>query len=303
LACAAAAFGGADAIGVLPFTWALGKPDRFALRIARNTQLVLQEESALGRVRDPAHGAWFVETLTADLAHRAWTLFQAIEAQGGMARALESGFMQDEIGSIASARADRIAHGHMELTGVSAFPLLAADGLVVEPHPAASPIVTGGTSVVPLAARRLAEPFERLRATADAHLARVGRRPQVFLVTLGEMAVHAARTTWAKNFLAAGGIETIASGDLTNSADAGKAFADSGCTVACICSSDAIYAELAEATAGALKAAGAKQVLLAGLPKAQARALRQAGVDTFVFAGGDAVATLGQLHEVLDVKP
>ena len=303
VACAGAAFGGADAIGVLPFTWALGKPDRFALRIARNTQLVLQEESALGRVRDPAHGAWFVETLTADLAHRAWTLFQAIETQGGMARALESGFVQDEIGSIASARADLIAHGHMELTGVSAFPLLAANGLVVEPNPAASPIVTGGTSVVPLAPRRLAEPFERLRDAADAHLARAGRRPQVFLVTLGEMAVHAPRTTWAKNFFAAGGIETIASRDLTNSADAGKAFADSGSTVACICSSDAIYAELAEATAGALKAAGAKQVLLAGLPKAQARALREAGIDTFVFAGGDAVATLSHLHEVLDVKP
>jgi methylmalonyl-CoA mutase len=289
-------------VGVLPFTWALGKPDRFALRIARNTQLVLQEESALGRVRDPAHGAWFVETLTADLAHKAWTLFQVIEAKGGMARALESGFMQDEIGSVASARADQLAHGHMELTGVSAFPLLAADGVVVEPHPPASPIVTGGTSVAPLAPRRLAEPFERLRDAADAHLARAGQRPQVFLATLGAMAVHAARATWTRNFLAAGGIETIVSGDLTNSADAGKAFADSGSTVACICSSDAIYAELAEATAGVLKAAGAKQVLLAGLPKAQAKTLREAGVDTFVFAGCDAVATLRHLHEMLDVR-
>lgn len=303
MACAGAAFGGADAISVLPFTWALGKPDRFALRIARNTHLVLQEESALGRVRDPAHGAFFIEKLTADLAEKAWALFQAIETRGGMARALESGFVQEQISVVANARADAIAHGLIALTGVSAFPQLATDGVVVEPHPPGSPIVAGGTSVAPLPTRRLAEPFERLRDAADAHFARTGRRPQVFLASLGELAVHTVRTTFMQNFLAAGGIEAVAGGELHNSADAGKAFAESGCSVASICSSDAIYAELAEATAGVLKAAGAKQVLLAGLPKAQKTALRAAGVDIFVFAGCDVVTTLGHLHEVLDVKP
>jgi methylmalonyl-CoA mutase len=303
VACAGAAFGGADAITVLPFTWSLGKPDRFALRIARNTQLVLQEESALGRVRDPAHGAWFIEKLTTDLAQRAWVLFQAIEAAGGMAAALESGFLQDEIGKIAEARDNQVAHGLLALTGVSAFPLLAADGVSVEPHPTAPPIVRGGTAVAALPPRRLAQPFERLRDAADAHLARAGRRPRVFLASLGDAAVHSARTTWMQNFLAAGGIETVASDDLHNSAQAGNAFANSGTTVACICSSDAIYADLGEATASVLKAAGAQQVLLAGRPKAQEDALRLAGVDTFVFAGCDAVITLSRLHEVLDVKP
>ena len=167
VACAAAAFGGADAISVLPFTWALGKPDRFALRIARNTHLVLQEESALGRVTDPAHGAWFIEKLTADLAQKAWELFQVIEAQGGMAPALESGFFQEEIDKVAEARARRIAHGQLELTGVSAFPLLAANGVSVAPHPLVSAIVRGGTAVAPLPPRRLAEAFERLRDAAD----------------------------------------------------------------------------------------------------------------------------------------
>ncbi len=302
VACAAAAFGGADAISVLPFTWALGKPDRFALRIARNTHLVLQEESALGRVTDPAHGAWFIEKLTADLAQKAWELFQAIEAQGGMAPGLESGFFQEEIDKVAEARARRIAHGQLELTGVSAFPLLAADGVSVAPHPVVSAIVRGGTAVTPLPLRRLAEPFERLRDVADCHRARVGQRPQVFLAALGETAAHSGRITWMKNFLAAGGIEAVVSRPLHTSADAGKAFADSDTHVASICSSDAIYAELAEATAGMLKTAGAKQVLLAGRPRAQEDALRAAGVDEFVFAGCDAISTLSRLHEVLDVK-
>ncbi|HEY5829363.1 MAG TPA: methylmalonyl-CoA mutase family protein, partial [Hyphomicrobiaceae bacterium] len=301
-ACAGAAFGGADAVTVLPFTWAMGKPDAFARRVARNTQLVLQEESSLGRVADPGHGAWYIEKLTDDLANAGWAQFQAIEAKGGMAAALESGFIQAEIAKVADARGRDVAAGRLELTGVSAFPMLADDGVKVEPHAVPEPVVKGGTSVTPLLPRRLAEPFERLRDAADAHQARTGKRPQVFLASLGELAVHSARSMWVRNFLAAGGIEAIAGPPLHNSADAGKAFADSGAAIACVASSDQVYAELAEATAGALKAAGATRVLLAGRPKAQEAALKSAGVDTFIFAGCDAVATLTSLHEALGVK-
>jgi methylmalonyl-CoA mutase len=303
VACAGAAFGGAEAITVLPFTWALGKPDAFARRIARNTHLVLQEESAAARVIDPAHGSWYVEKLTEDLAKKAWDLFQEIEAKGGMARALESGFIQGEIARVAEVRTRDIAHGRAELTGVSAFPLLGDDGVKVEPHPPFDPVVKGGTSVEPMPPRRLAEPFEKLRDAADVHATRTGKRPQVFLASLGDLAVHSARSTWARNFLAAGGIEAVAGeGGLHNSADAGKAFAASGATVACLCSSDKVYAELGEATAGVLKQAGARQVLLAGRPKDQESALKAAGVDAFIFAGNDAVATLNKLHEVLGVQ-
>jgi methylmalonyl-CoA mutase len=301
IACAGAAFGGAEAIMVLPYTWALGRPDAFAKRIARNTHLVLQEESAAARVIDPAHGSWYVEKLTADLAAKAWALFQEIEAKGGIAKALESGFFQGEVARVADARAGDIAHGRVELTGVSTFPRLGEDGVKFDPHPPAEPIVTGGVSVTPLAKRRFAEPFDRLRDASDAFLKRTGKRPQVFLACLGDLAVHGARATWVRNFLAAGGIEAVSSAALHNSADAGKAFADSGATIACLCSADKVYAELGEATAGALKQAGAKQVLLAGRPKDQEAALKAAGVDTFAFAGGDAVGLLAQLHGTLGV--
>jgi methylmalonyl-CoA mutase len=301
VACAGAAFGGAETVTVLPYTWALGRPDAFARRIARNTHLVLQEESAAARVIDPAHGSWYVEKLTDDLGMTAWALFQQIEASGGMAAALESGFIQGEIARVAEARAGDIAHGRIELTGVSAFPRLAEDGVKVEPHPPFDPVVKGGTSVVPLPPRRFAEPFERLRDASDACLAKTGRRPQVFLACLGDLAVHAARATWTRNYLAAAGIEAIAGAPLHNSADTGQAFAASGCAVACLCSSDQAYAELGEASAGALKQAGAKPVLLAGRPRDQEDALKAAGVDTFIVAGGDAVATLAKLHEALGV--
>jgi methylmalonyl-CoA mutase len=301
VACAGAAFGGAEAITVLPFTWALGKPDAFARRIARNTHLVLQEESSAARVIDPAHGSWYVERLTDDLAKAAWAQFQAIEAQGGMARALESGFIQGEIERVAEVRAGDIARGRIELTGVSAFPRLGDDGAKAEPYPPFDPVVNGGTAVTPLTPRRLAEPFETLRDAAEAFAARTGKPPQVFLACLGDLAVHSVRVTWMRNYLAAGGIKAIASVPLHASADAGAAFAASGAPVACICSSDQVYAELAEATAGALKQAGATQVLLAGRPRDQEAALTAAGVDTFIFAGGDAVVTLTGLHEALGV--
>ena len=300
-ACAAAAFGGADAITVLPFTWALGKPDAFARRIARNTHLVLQEESSAARVIDPAHGSWYVEKLSDELAHKSWALFQEIEGKGGMIAALESGFIQGEIARVAEARAKDIANGRLALTGVSAFPLLADDGVKFSPHPPADPLTKGGTEVAALPPRRLAEPYEALRDRADAHLAKTGKRPQVFLAALGDLAAHSTRTTWMTNFLAAGGIAAITSEPLHNSADAGKAFAASGTEVACLCSSEKVYAELGEATAGVLKQAGARRVLLAGRPREQEAVLRAAGVDTFVFAGSDAIATLTALHKAIGV--
>ena len=76
---------------MLPYSWALGQPDGFARRIARNTQVVLQEESALGRVTDPAGGSWHLDSLTDALARKAWELFQEIEARGGMVAALGEG--------------------------------------------------------------------------------------------------------------------------------------------------------------------------------------------------------------------
>lgn len=303
MASAAAAMGGADAITVLPFTWALGRPDAFARRIARNTHLVLMEESGLGRVADPAGGSWYVERATAELAATAWQAFQAIEARGGLGAALASGWWQGEVLRVAEARAKAIATGRQELTGASAFPRLGDDGVEAAAWPAPLAADLPGARVAPTPLRRLAEPFEALRDKADLHARRTGRRPTVFLASLGPLAAHSTRTTWLRNFLAAGGIDASGGGDgFTSSTDAGRAFAGSGETVACLCSSDAVYGELAEATASLLKTAGAGRLYLAGRPREQEVALEAAGVDGFIFAGIDAVATLARLQEELGVR-
>ncbi len=300
IACAAGALGGADAITVLPFTYALGQPDAFARRVARNIQIVCQEESNLGRICDPAGGSWYIETLTDQLAAKAWSTFQEIEAKGGMAAALQFGFVQDGIAKAAETRAKAIATGRMELTGVSAFPLLGDDGVNVEPWSGNLPAnAKPAVSVKRLHAERLAAPFEALRDAADADAAKTDKPFAVFLASLGAVIDHNFRSTWIKNYLAAGGIAATMTDGYADAAAAAAAFKASGLSAACICSTDAIYAEHAEATARALKAAGAKFVLMAGRPGERETALKAAGVDQFLFAGADAIAALKGLQERL----
>ena len=299
-ATAAAAIGGIDALLVLPYTHALGSSDAFARRIARNTQIVAQEESHLGRVLDPAGGSWYVEQITADIATQAWSLFQQIEAAGGLATALTSGMVYDQIAAVASARAAVIATGRAELTGVSAFPMLGPDGVTVTPRPAAPPIrhappIPHAPDVRPLVPIRLAAPYEALRDAADA----APKPPEIFLASLGTIADHTARSTWVRNFLASGGIAASTSEGYPTTEAATAAFKASHLRVAVIASSDAIYAAHAIETARALKAAGATLIALAGRPGDSEAALKAAGVDRFIFAGQDGIATLTQLQAVI----
>src|SRR6201999_1505854 len=124
IATFSAGIGGADAIAVLPFTAALGLPDRFARRMARNTQLLLLEESNLSKVADPTAGAGGIEDLTDKLCRAAWTLFQEIEAAGGAPDALAKGLLQEKIAKVRAEREAAVAHRKDALTGTSDYPLL-----------------------------------------------------------------------------------------------------------------------------------------------------------------------------------
>ena len=301
LSAAGAALGGADAITVLPFTAALGEADDFARRAARNIQIVLQEESWLGRVLDPMGGSWYIENLTDELARVAWGFLQEIEGKGGIIAALDTGFVQDKIANDAAQRAKAIATGRHDLTGVSAFPLLGDDGVKVKPLRAAPP-VAGEEMVRPLVPHRLAEPFEVLRDAADNMIARTGKEPEVFLASIGAVSDHTARSTWIKNYLAAGGIKALTTDGYKTPEEAAKAFKASGAALACICSSDALNELHAAPTAKRLKEAGATHVMMAGRPGEREADLTAAGVDQFLFAGADAVAVLKGLQEKLGIS-
>ena len=118
----AAAVGGADAIVLGAFSDALGLPTAFGRRQSRNTQLVLMEESHLGRVADPAGGAWYLDSLTDQLARGAWADFQAIEAAGGVIKALESGLIADRVTKSRQSQEDAFADKSRKILGVTVFP-------------------------------------------------------------------------------------------------------------------------------------------------------------------------------------
>ena len=277
LAAFAAGVGGADAVTVQPFDARLGLPDDFGRRIARNTQTLLLEEASLARVVDPAGGSWYVERLTEDLARAAWTWFTEIERAGGLAAALESGMVADRIAATWARRRADIARRRAPLTGVSEFPDIAETPPDREPAPA-TPAGTarGGLPVV-----TYAQDFEALRDRSDAHAEATGTRPRVFLATLGPIAAHTARETFAANLFHAGGIDTVSGPP--------EEFAASGTPVACICSSDAVYEEQAADAARDLRNAGAVRIWMAG--KGTGEGVPD-GVTPGVHAGCDAIEVL-----------
>jgi methylmalonyl-CoA mutase len=302
MAAFSAGLGGANAITVLPHTLALGLPDPFARRVARNTQLVLLEESNLARVSDPAAGSGGIETLTRQLCEAAWTLFQEIEKSGGVFASLEQNLIQRKVAATRAVREANIARRKEVLTGATEFPNLhEARVAVLDAKPAAlAPYGEAKFKFDALAPMRLAAPFERLRDRSDQILKDRGARPKVFLANLGTPADFTARATFAKSFFETGGIEAVDTEGFTDPAALAAAFKASGAALACLCSSDKIYAGQAAPAAKALQAAGVKHIYLAGRPGEQEAALRAAGVNDFVFAGGDALATLQEVYRLTE---
>jgi methylmalonyl-CoA mutase len=291
IAALAAAVGGADAVTVLPFSAALGIPDAFARRIARNTQTILIEEANLHRVADPAAGSGAIEYLTGQLGAKAWALFQEIERAGGSAKALEAGLIQKAVVKVRAQREVNVASRKDSLIGTSDFPDLTEDKVTIVE--ASSPAAAAGQPIQPLPRFRLAEPFERLRDRSDAYLARHGQRPRVFLACLGRASDFTARASFAKSLFEAGGIEAIeGSGDTLM-----KRFADSGATLACLCSSDKVYEREAVGAARALAAVGASHIYLAGKPGDHRKTWEDAGIGTFLHQGCD---TLGMLQDAYE---
>lgn len=287
IGCFAAAIGGAAAVTVLPFDAALGLPDDFSRRIARNTQAVLHDESSLARVVDAAGGSWFVEALTEALAEQAWTVFTELERAGGALAALNDGTLAALLATTQQQRADDIAHRRAPITGVSEFAFVGE--APVERRAAAHPDTSGAL----LPSLRYAQDFEQLRDRTDAAAAADGDRPKVFLAGLGSLAASSGRSGFAANLFQAAGLECVtAAGDIEELV---AAFRDSGTTVACLCSTDKIYADTAQTAAAALRAAGAVQVWLAGTYETD-------GVDGYVHVGCDALAVLRSTVETLGVK-
>jgi methylmalonyl-CoA mutase len=281
VAAFAAGVGGADAITVVPFDERLGVPDALGRRIARNTSSLLIEESHVAAVTDPAGGSYAVEKLTDDLAVAAWAELGRIESDGGFGEQAVAG-VKARVAAVRAARDAGIADRSRPLTGISEFPNLG------EVLPERTRWDRGGV--------RYAAPYEDLRSAP-------AERP-VFLATMGPVAAHTARATFATNLLAAGGVAVEAAG-ATDSVEAVTA-AYAGQPVVCLAGTDAAYAEWGADLVAALRAAGATYVVLAGKPgsvgfETRLRPSSTSGVhvDDSCAMGVDALGFLARIREEL----
>lgn len=287
LAAFGAGVGGADTVQVYEFDSAIagglpGVARTFARRMARNTQLLLLEESHVGRVLDPGGGSWFIEDLTRRLAEEAWKHFQDVEAKGGFQAARD--YVAIQIAEVRTRRSDDIAHRRTALTGVNEYPNLAEAPL--------SPSDSPRTDSIPGVASYAAA-FEALRDRSDARLAAAGARPKALLLPVGPLAEHNVRTTFAANLLASGGVETINPGTVVPAGVAAAVSAAGDPAAAVICGTDARYATDVADIVEAARAAGVSHVYLAGPEKALGDAA--AKPDEYLTAKIDAVAALSTL--------
>ena len=282
LAAFAAGVGGADTVLVQTFDAAIvgglpGTAATFTRRMARNTQLLLLEESHIGRVLDPGGGSWFVEELTRALAEQAWGHFRDIESKGGFVDA--SDYVVAQIGEVREKRADDIAYRRTALTGVNEYPNLSE-----------APLSQPGS---PPGVHRYAAAFEKLRDRSDAQLAANGARPKALLLPLGPLAEHNVRTTFAANLLASGGIETVNPGTLDAAGVADAVSAAGSPAAVVICGTDARYGTDASDVVEAARAAGVAHVYLAGPEKAVGNVANRP--DEYLTAKIDAIDALSTL--------
>jgi methylmalonyl-CoA mutase len=277
VAAFAAGVGGADAVTVLPFDVRLGLPDAFGRRVARNTSALLVHESHVARAADPAGGAYAVEKLTDDLAVAAWAELDRIEAAGGAAAALADGSFGARVAAVVDERDGQVARRERPLTGLSEFPNLA------ETLPLRRPYADGA-----LAVRPYGQAFEALRDEPAAQ--------PVFLATMGTVAAHTARASFATNLLAAGGVPVVNAGR-TDDVETVLAAYDAQ-PVVCLAGSDAAYAAWGAELVTALRDAGARWVVLAG--RAGEKTIRADLVDDTCALGVDALDFLRRTRAALN---
>ncbi|MDY6049615.1 MAG: methylmalonyl-CoA mutase family protein [Corynebacterium sp.] len=286
VAAFAAGVGGATDVEILPFDWAIhggivGTSDAFRRRIARNTNLLLIEESHLGHVIDPAGGSFFVEDFTDKLADAAWAVFQDVEKQGGL-RAAES-TVREMLAATAEARRKDIATRKKSVTAINEFPNLGE-----------APLSPEQVAERPGVLRYSAE-FEGLRNRSDAFLAQTGARPLIGLIPLGPLSKHNGRTGWIGNLLGTGGIAVNDPGQVVPGE---KSLADAAAVsdIVCICGTDDEYANSGLAAVQELHGLG-KKVLIAGSAKSFDGQPDQP--DDYLNVKIDAVATLAGLLDEL----
>lgn len=292
-----AALAGVDSITVTPFDTPYKTPDEFSERIARNQQFLLKEESHLDKVVDPAGGSYYVETLTVNIAREAWKLFLDVEEKGGFLANIDNDSIQEVIRETSAKRHTDVARRKEVLLGTNQFPNvneMAADKIVCDTG--ANSCGCGHSdeesSAAGLPNTRAASQFEALRLATEA----APRRPKVFMLTIGNLAMRLARAQFSGNFFGCAGYEIIDNNGFKTVEEGVDAALERQADVVVLCSSDDEYAELAPAAFKYLN--GRAEFVVAGAP-ACTEELKAAGINDFVHVRCNVLDTLRDFNNRL----
>lgn len=280
-----AALAGVDSITVVPFDKQYKEPDEFSKHLARNQQLLLMEESHLNKVIDPAGGSYYVETLTVSIAEQAWKVFINVEDNGGFAALIDNGTIQKDINATAEKRHTDVARRKEQLLGTNQFPNfneMAADKIVVKNDACGCGCEDGENA---LNRKRAASDFEALRLATE----KSGKRPKVFMLTIGNLAMRLARSQFSSNFFACAGYEIIDNLGFDTVEQGVDAAMAKGAQIVVLCSSDDEYETLAPEAFKYLN--GRAEFVVAGNPVCT-EALQAIGIEHFVHVRSNVLETL-----------
>lgn len=281
-----AALAGVDSITTTPFDVPYKTPDTFSERIARNQQFLLREESHLDKVMDPAGGSYYVETLTVSLANEAWKLFLDCEKNGGFFALASEGKIQEAVNASCVKRHTEVARRKEILLGTNQYPNInefAADKIVKGEGCTCG--CSAEKSDKALCGKRAASDFEALRLATEA----APKRPKVFMLTIGNLAMRLARAQFSTNFFGCAGYEIIDNLGFDTVEQGVDAALEKGADVVVLCSSDDEYATLAPEAFKYLN--GRAEFVVAGNP-ACTEELQAAGIKDFVHVRCNVLETL-----------
>ncbi|MFH0760405.1 MAG: methylmalonyl-CoA mutase family protein [Bacteroidota bacterium] len=290
-----AALGGISSLTVLPFDLTYEEPTPFAERIARNQQILLKGESNLDKVADPAAGSYYIENLTRSIAGESWKLFQQVEAKGGYTEAFYDGWIQNAIVTAASLRDMNIAQRKEIILGTNQYPDALEEMIdKADPDIITSPVADAAEAEAqPLNLYRAAEPFEQLRMKTE----KSGRKPVVFLLTIGNLAMRRARAGFAANFFACAGYQIIDNDGFATVEEGIAAALDKKSDVVVLCSSDEEYATFGIRFGKLIS--GKAIPVIAGYPKEILEDLKSTGITQFIHVRSNILQNLQLFNKLI----
>lgn len=291
-----ATLGGVESLTVDPFNF-YEEPTPQSERIARNQQLILKEESYFKNVVDPAGGSYYIENLTHQLIQEAWELFLEFENLGGFLSSYRKGHFQKKLVQTVAERSKTIALRKETFLGTNDFPNFSE---TKENMPAqlfeAKDNTEADAETKGLVTYRGPQEFERMRYRTDVW-AKNNKRPVVFMLTYGNLAMRLARSQFSQNFFAIGGFTTIDNHGFKSMSEGVKAALDHNADIVVLCSSDDEYPAIAPEALGLLK--GKAEVVVAGYPKDAMEQLQKAGIEHFIHVKSNVLETLEAFQKQL----